>query len=144
VDEILRATWEDLAARREGRTTSLKEDAGMIDLQCEVDPFALRQVFRIIFENSLDACPDPVVVTVRYTEVVESRPALRMALGDNGPGLTPEQRQRIFDAFFTTKMRGTGLGMTIVKRLVEAHQGGIVVGASPGAEILITLPRRQS
>jgi two-component system sensor kinase FixL len=68
---------------------------------------------------------------------------LRVAVRDNGPGLGPEQRQRIFDPFYTTKTRGTGLGMAIAKRIVEAHGGRIAVGEgrAAGAEIIILLPR---
>jgi signal transduction histidine kinase len=144
IDRIVREAWEDLAARRRERIASLEEHADTPDLRCEVDPFALRRVFRNILENSLDAGADPVKITVRYTAVQEGRLALRIVLGDNGPGLTPEQRPRIFDAFYTTKTHGTGLGLAIVKRLVEIHQGTITVGAGPGAEMRITLPRRQS
>jgi nitrogen-specific signal transduction histidine kinase len=51
--------------------------------------------------------------------------------------------QRAFDDFFTTKVHGTGLGMTICKRFIEKHGGRITVGecAAPGAVVLITLPR---
>jgi PAS domain S-box-containing protein len=70
-------------------------------------------------------------------------PALRVAVRDNGPGLGPEQRQNLFEAFYTTKTNGTGLGMAIAKRIVDAHGGAIGVGerTRPGAEIVITLPR---
>jgi nitrogen-specific signal transduction histidine kinase len=48
----------------------------------------------------------------------------------------------VFDAFYSTKTKGTGLGMAIVKRIVEAHQGTVAVGESEqGAEFVITLPR---
>ena len=47
---------------------------------------------------------------------------------DNGPGLDAEQRDKIFESFYTTKTRGTGLGMAIVKRIVEAHGGRVGVG----------------
>src|SRR5262249_48762630 len=102
------------------------------------------QVLRNILENALGACADPVVITVSWSEIMlENRPALRLAIRDNGPGLSPDARQRIFEPFFTTKTHGTGLGMAIGKRIVEAHQGQISVGANggPGAEILVTLPR---
>ena len=74
---------------------------------------------------------------------LDGHPALRVAVRDHGPGLDPEQRQRIFEPFYTTKTKGTGLGMSITKRIVEAHGGRIAVGegAGPGAEIILTLPR---
>jgi signal transduction histidine kinase len=122
----------------------LQEDASGLDLSCVVDLFSLERVFRNVFENSLAACRDPVRIDVRCAAVLhEGQPALRVAIKDNGPGLTPEQRQKIFQPFYTTKRQGTGLGMAIARRIVEAHGGQIVVGngAAGGAEILITLPR---
>src|SRR5262249_2160943 len=114
------------------------------ELYCEADAVALGQVLRNILENSLAACADPTVITVEWSEtVLEGRVALRLVIRDNGPGLSPEARQRIFEPFFTTKTHGTGLGMAISKRIVEAHYGQIAVGSNgaSGAEIVLTLPR---
>ena len=156
---VWRQAWENLALRRQGRDAVLAEEAGGLDLHCAVDQFRLEQVFRNILDNSLAACPDPVRIEVKCSATeIAGRPALCVAVRDNGPGLNPEQRCRIFDPFFTTKTKGTGLGMAIAKRIVEAHGGLIAVGpaggiadsnASPkdanpqseGAEILIILPR---
>ncbi len=55
-------------------------------------------------------------------------PAIRIAFRDNGPGLTVEQETRLFEPFYTTKTHGTGLGMAISRRIVEAHGGWIAVG----------------
>jgi signal transduction histidine kinase len=101
------------------------------------------QVFRNLFENSLAACKDPVVIHVQSEQsVLRDAPAIRVCVRDNGPGMSPEQRRRIFEPFYTTKARGTGLGMAIAQRIIEAHQGTIQVGNSlnVGAEIVITLP----
>jgi hypothetical protein len=144
VASVWRQAWENLALARHGRWATLHEEVGDLDPQCAIDAFRLEQVFRNIFENALAACPDPVQVRVRCTAaVLEGKPALCVSVRDNGPGLTPEQRQRIFDPFYTTKTKGTGLGMAIAKRIVEAHGGRIATGAGtqPGAEIVLTLPR---
>ncbi len=144
---IWRQAWSNLALPRQGRTAALREDTRGIDLQCEVDHFRLEQVFRNILENALAACRDPVQITVTCTGTsTRGRPGVQVSVKDNGPGLTPEQRQRIFDPFYTTKTKGTGLGMAIAKRIVEAHGGQIAVGSATGAgaEILITLPREKA
>lgn len=141
---IWRQAWENLALRRQGRDTVLREERGGVDLHCAVDQFRLEQVFRNILENSLAACSDPVRIEVRCSAAeIGGRPAVRVAVRDNGPGFNPEQAKRIFEPFFTTKTKGTGLGMAIAKRIVEAHGGQIAVGsgAGRGAEILIVLPR---
>lgn len=146
LDNILHDTWITLALRREGRTIWFREEKNGIDLQCEVDEFAVRQVLRNIIENSLAACRDPVEIDVLFSEAeLDGREAVQISLRDNGPGFTEEQRRRAFDEFYTTKTHGTGLGMAIVKRFVDGHGGTVAVGAGPhpGAEILVTLPRKQ-
>jgi two-component system, LuxR family, sensor kinase FixL len=141
---VWRMVWEQLAPQRNGRQTQLREHTGGVDLSCAVDLFSLERVFRNIFENSLAACRDPAHIDIYCSDAkITGRPALQVAVRDNGPGLTPEQKQKIFEPFFTTKRQGTGLGMAIAKRIVEAHGGQIAVGKGVGlgAEILITLPR---
>ncbi len=139
---VWRQAWENLAMRRQGRDAAIDEVLDSVNLTCSVDPFRLEQVFRNILENSLAACADPMRVTIHTAEcMLENRPAVRMSVRDNGPGLNAEQRARIFDPFFTTKTKGTGLGMAIAKRIVDAHGGVIEVGPGPGAEIVIILPR---
>jgi signal transduction histidine kinase len=111
----------------------------------DFDPFRLEQVFRNILENALAACRDPALVTVRCAEVtLDGAPAVRVSVADNGPGLSAEARARIFEPFYTTKTKGTGLGMAIAQRIVQAHAGQIAVASAPprGAEILVTLPRK--
>lgn len=142
--ELLAETWEHLAHPREGRDAQLVQSADGVDLQCCADRQRIEQVFRNILENSLNACTDPVIIKAEWSEsAVDSRRALRLAVRDNGPGLSPDAREKIFEPFFTTKTQGTGLGMAIVQRIVEAHGGRIAVGAdhNAGAEILVTLPR---
>ena len=139
-----RQAWENLLVRREGRDAQMYEACDGVSRKCAIDLFRLEQVFRNILENTLAACTDPVRVTIRCTDAqLANRPALRVSVRDNGPGLTPEQARRIFEPFYTTKTKGTGLGMAIAKRIVEGHGGRIAVGraGAPGAEIIITLPQ---
>jgi signal transduction histidine kinase len=143
---LWRQVWADLAPARQGRAATLVEEPGGPEPRCRGDLFRLGQVFRNILDNSLAAARGPVRITVRCEEArLEGRPALTVAVRDDGPGLTPEQRRRIFEPFYTTKTKGTGLGMAIASRLVEAHGGRIVVGphGPPGAEVLVTLPRAE-
>jgi PAS domain S-box-containing protein len=139
---IWREAWELLATARRGRTAILCDAESVDSWEVEVDRFRLVQVFRNVFENSLAACADPVQIEVRCSPaIVGGRRAVRVSLLDNGPGLSGDQRRRIFEPFYTTKPKGTGLGMAIAQRLIEAHGGTIEVGnPTCGAEIIITLP----
>jgi PAS domain S-box-containing protein len=144
---IWREAWAHLEPQRAGRAASLRERLDESEVSCAVDPFRLRQVFQNVLENALAACPDPVVIDVSCTPAeIDGRPAVRVAVRDNGHGLGPEDRRRIFEPFYTTKTKGTGLGMAISRRIVEAHGGRIAAGeaSTPGAEIVITIPRGES
>jgi len=147
LDLCLHEAWEHLRIGCDGRRVQLSETHSTSDARCEIDPFAIRQVFRNVLENALAACADPVRIEVRYAddEAFNGTAALSIAIRDNGPGLSAEQLTRMFEEFYTTKTRGTGLGLPIARRLVEAH-GGRIAAASPpdqGAEITIVLPRTQ-
>jgi signal transduction histidine kinase len=154
VAKVWRTVWEQLGNLRGRRHAELHEEISGVDLDCAVDLFSLERVFRNILENAPAACADPVHITVHCAEVThDAKPGLRISVRDNGPGLNAEQRQKIFQPFYTTKRQGTGLGMPIAKRIVEAHGGQIAVGGPPpsgpvkrgqwagGADIVITLPR---
>jgi len=67
---------------------------------------------------------------------------IRLSVSDSGPGIEEEERARIFDPFFTTKTGGSGLGLAVVHRAVEAHDGATFVQEGPegGAEFVIFLP----
>lgn len=144
LSSVWRQAWTNLGVLHQGRDVAIREETAGVDLHARVDHFRIEQVFRNIFENALAACRDPVRLVITAEEPdLGGRPTLRVSVSDNGPGLSAEAQQRIFEPFYTTKTKGTGLGMAIAKRIIEAHGGQIAVGdrASPGAEIVITLPR---
>jgi two-component system, sensor histidine kinase FlrB len=65
----------------------------------------------------------------------------QIVVSDNGPGVPPQLRERIFEPFFTTRARGNGIGLAIVKSVVEAHQGTVSLADVPrGATFIIELP----
>ncbi|MDA7980558.1 MAG: PAS domain S-box protein [Pirellulales bacterium] len=156
LDDIWREAWSILGHCRSSkiRFRVIQETN---DLTCDADRRSLVQLFRIIFENAIAACGDSGTVTVRVCDRRVGEPAIEIYIGDSGPGFTEDQQQRVFEPFFTTKNTGTGLGMAIAKRIVEAHQGEIsaanhrtskdvsaVSGQESqhgGAEIRILLPR---
>lgn len=112
-------------------------------LECDVDPYRIEQVFRNIFENAIavSQAGDTIVITA-----ARPSPALvEVTVTDRGPGLSVQQKARIFEPFYTTKQRGTGLGMAIVARIMEEHGGQIrVTDAHPnGAAVTVALPVRR-
>jgi len=148
IRSIVEQAWSATAPQRAGRNVSLVEDSAHVCTDCVADSLRLEQVFRNLFENALSASHDPVRIEVEYEEIKSSdqRSTMQITVKDNGPGLSPEQQTRIFEPFFTTKTEGTGLGMAIVKRIVDAHRGKISVEehGMQGAAIIIMLPRGES
>jgi two-component system sensor histidine kinase PilS (NtrC family) len=70
--------------------------------------------------------------------------AIALRVSDNGPGIPIELRERVFDPFFTTKTGGTGLGLPIVHRAIEAHRGFVFMDSSPkGTRFTVLLPQLQ-
>lgn len=141
---VLRQAWARLEPMRKERKVQLRVEPEQPAPVCNADPRAMQGVFRNVLENSLAACGDPVEIEVAWEQTrLDDRPAVQITIRDNGPGLDAEQGKRIFDPFYTAKTRGTGLGMALAKRTVEAHGGRIAVGSGSGggAEIIITLPQ---
>ena len=141
--QIWKEAWELLQKQREGRKANLIEQVQPHALVVKGDHYRLVQLFRNLFENALAACQDPCVIELVLTPAqIEGREALKCAVTDNGPGLTPEVQRRMFEPFFTTKTKGTGLGMAIAERLADAHGGKISAANGPngGAQFCLLLP----
>jgi signal transduction histidine kinase len=62
-----------------------------------------------------------------------------LAFVDRGPGMPPEVREKAFEAFFTTKHRGTGLGLPTARRIIEAHGGEIAIDAPAGGGTVVSI-----
>ncbi len=141
LERLVEETWSNLEHVWRGRIVRLELPEEGNELRVSVDRTMMEQVFRNVLENSPAACVDPVEIGVRLETVDGSHPRrVRLTIRDDGPGLSAEQSRRIFDPFSTTKTRGTGLGMTLSRRIVEAHGGTIAVAEGPGAAIVIELP----
>ncbi len=93
------------------------------------DPDQLRRALRNLVLNALDAMPRGGTLTVR-TSRHDNKVALEVS--DTGQGLTPEECDRLFTPYYTTKQHGTGLGLAIVQSVVSDHRGTITVHSEPG------------
>jgi two-component system sensor histidine kinase HydH len=91
-----------------------------------LDPGRLRQVVINLVENAI-AAGGPVRAAVRVADG-----ALILEVDDRGPGVPEADRERIFEPFFTGKTQGTGLGLAVVRRVIEQHGGTITALPNPG------------
>ncbi len=111
-----------------------------------MDAAALHRALLNIFTNAaeaLETLPPETPKRVRITAVHDrGRGSLRLVVSDNGPGLLPEERERMFEPYFSRKKGGTGLGLAIVKSIVADHRGTIrAVGAEGnGTSMVLEFP----
>ena len=103
------------------------------------DPLAMHHVFLNLALNARDVMPDGGNLHIRVTE---KRDEVRIQFEDTGPGVPKDIRKKVFDAFFTTRAKGTGLGLAFVDRIVSEHGGSVTVGDAPkgGALFEVRLP----
>lgn len=147
--QLIRQTFELVSARAEQQHVSLVSHLPEAPATVEADGGQLRQVLLNLLLNALDALPEGGTITVdvvgknrRETdEGVEV--GFEIKVTDNGCGLPADLGNRIFEPFISTKETGTGLGLPICRRIIEAHGGEIVAGnvAGGGAEFDIWLPQ---
>jgi two-component system, LuxR family, sensor kinase FixL len=120
--------------------------AGASKAEVQIDPIQLQQVVMNLLRNAVDALnsvPEgaPRRLTIA-TRVVEKAQTVEIRVADNGPGVSAADRAKIFDPFFTSKAKGMGIGLSICRRLIEAHGGSIDLEESngTGAAFKVELP----
>ncbi len=107
------------------------------ELRVCADPAQLRQLTWNLVRNAVQASSagDEVAVRIR-----RSGAGAEMVVEDHGKGIDPEAASRLFDAFFTTRSQGTGVGLAVVKRIVDAHGFHIRVESEEGARFIVSFP----
>jgi two-component system, NtrC family, nitrogen regulation sensor histidine kinase NtrY len=105
----------------------------------DADPELLYRALSNLVLNAMDAMPNGGTVTI---SAKPAGSAIELTVGDTGEGLTPEECERLFTPYYTTKEHGTGLGLAIVQSIVADHAGTIAVEshAGSGAKFIISLP----
>ncbi len=126
--------------RSRGGTIDILGEFGHVD----GDEVLLRQAFSNLCRNALEACLE-ANVTPRI--VIEGsrepgHPVLRVTVTDNGAGIQEAMQARMFRPFFTTKARGTGLGLALVQKIIVTHNGRVAAANAEGggARLTVTLP----
>ena len=112
----------------------------------KADRNKLLQLFQNILSNAIYAVPEWGHITIRTRCLLaESQPTVEVRIEDDGPGISPQIADKVFDPFFTTSARGTGLGLAIVQRIVSLHGGKVYFdpAADHGAAAVVLLPLTQ-
>ena len=112
--------------------------------EIEADPIQLQQVLLNLIVNAFDAMSDTAIRNRRIVISTERNgdATVCTSVRDYGPGISKEVRERVFEQFFSTKARGLGMGLSIVRSIVESHGGTITAenAEGGGARFHITLP----
>ncbi|MQC27406.1 MAG: PAS domain S-box protein [Chloroflexi bacterium] len=114
---------------REGTFINIVNGYHADSLEVQVDGQQLHRVFQNLIINAQDAMLDGGVITVRTTQ---NDGFAEVAITDTGEGIKPENINKIFDPLFTTKAKGTGLGLAVCQQIVSKHGGDIGSGESTG------------
>ncbi|MDH4222547.1 MAG: ATP-binding protein [candidate division Zixibacteria bacterium] len=97
------------------------------------DPLLLRQVFHNLFMNSLESVENDGEIQVKLENIErEGNNFIQVVIQDNGGGIPEENLGNIFNPFYTTKEKGIGLGLSMVKKIIDLHKGKIEVKSEPG------------
>jgi signal transduction histidine kinase len=115
----------------------------LLDLESNIEAINLdpKGIYRCILNlvsNAVDACDQPAGVVVITTKRIEG--SINVLVSDNGCGISKEDRENIFNVFFSTKgSKGTGLGLSVTEKIISEHGGEIKVKSEPGAGTTFTI-----
>ncbi len=110
-----------MATRVEPETLELAMDAELLD-----------QALINLVRNALEALRDTPAGRIALSAYRESDGRIAISVSDNGPGISPDQREKVFVPFFTTKRQGSGIGLTLVRQIAAAHGASVDVAETPG------------
>ena len=106
--------------------------------ELKMDPQQMKQAIVNLITNAMEAMEKGGVLTVRTYPLADSRDTA-MEIGDTGAGVSPEAMHNLFNPYYTTKARGTGLGLPITHRIIKAHKGTIVFRNKEAGGALFTI-----
>jgi PAS domain S-box-containing protein len=144
VNEVIREMIVLLHSEAGGHSIAIHTELATDLPPISADRVQLQQVFMNLMLNAIDAMKErggagELMIKSQHN----SGNQLLISVSDNGPGLPPDRADKIFDAFFTTKPQGTGMGLSISRSIIEAHGGRLwaTANSAQGATFQFTLPR---
>lgn len=140
INEVLNEALQFLGPEIQDRDILLEKRLGhgmpLLQLDCD----QIKQAFYNICRNAFQAMQSGGILHVETSQDAEH---VKVVFADTGGGIAPENITRIFEPYFTTKSDGNGLGLLIVRRIVRAHGGEVMLESAPGRGLTVTilLPR---
>jgi signal transduction histidine kinase len=135
-----------LAAEAARRGISFDIDWGVADDSVLGNPHAIHGAFLNLVRNAMDAIARDGTIRIRSTATrAAGNPVIRVEVHDDGPGVPPELRERIFEPYFTTKPSGVGLGLVLARATIESHGGRLYLEhrseVQKGTTFVVNVPR---
>jgi len=139
VEEVVEKNLAYLSNQLDDKGFAVHRDIADDLPEIRADAAMLYQAFLNIFINAIQISDDGGNI---FVKVAANRDAVHVAIEDDGPGVSEDRMKKIWDPFFTTKEKGTGLGLGIVKKIIELHGGAIDIRnrTAGGARVVIRLP----
>lgn len=137
LNEILRSTV--ILFEAEPHQARLKLELSENLPAIALDREQIKRVLNNLLKNSVEASPLGGVIVLRTEPSTEPPHRVCLKLMDHGQGIPPERLDKIFEPYFSTKESGRGLGLSIVKRIVEDHEGKIIITSKMGVGTEVTI-----
>lgn len=142
VGELLERARELLAGEARARRVALSVSDRTEGARLRVDPGQIRQLLLNLAQNALTAACEHAAEPRVVLAAERHGPQIELRVEDNGPGIPPEDRERVFHIFYSTRKGGTGLGLAIVERIARNHGGRVEIDGEvgTGTTVRVTLP----
>jgi len=140
--EYLRDWLEEYDGRDAAVSLQLQVAPGIAQAPVSIDPDQFRRVLENLYRNSLDAIETRGAIRLELSQADER---YCLSFTDNGVGIPPRMLERLFVPFETTKKSGTGLGLYLVREIIQAHHGEVSIESRPGegTKVRVWLPRQE-
>lgn len=130
LNEIIQSLITLIEAEPHGISIKLELDPNFPPL--ELDRDHIRRALHNLIKNSIEASKPGSAIFIETKKLTENDRKCKIEIRDQGIGMKPEVLEKIFEPYFTTKQRGMGLGLSIVQRIIEDHNGEIKIISTPG------------
>jgi len=130
--DLLEQARELLAGEARARRAELSAVDHTGGAVLQVDPGQMRQLVLNLAQNALTAAAEHAAEPRVVLAAAQRGSMVELRVEDNGPGIPPEARERVFDIFYSTRKGGTGLGLAIVARIARNHGGRVEIDSEPG------------
>jgi signal transduction histidine kinase len=110
-----------------------------LHLEVFADKYQIEQVLLNLIKNAIDALNNIPNAVIKLEGIKNSTENIEILVSDNGVGILEQDIHKIFTPFYTNKEKGTGIGLSLSKHIMQLHQGSLMVKSTPNEETVFTL-----